>query len=277
MLQSSMKNLEALLGQWVIKHRWLLITACLIFAAAAGSGIRYLTFTNDLRVFFSEANPQLQALEALENTYNKIDNVFFIIAPTDANAFTRKTLSAVEELTEDAWQIPYSSRVDSITNFQHSRAEDDELIVEDLITDAQNMDEAAIQGAREIALAEPRIVNEWISPSGHVTGININVLLPDNTPGAIPEVVAYARMLAHDFRQKHPEIDIYIAGAAMFDNAFSQATRDDMQTLVPVMFLVLVAIVGLALRSLTGAFATLIIIGLSTVTGMGFAGWLSIP
>ena len=42
--------------------------------------MRYLTFNNDLRAFFSEENPQLQALEALENTYNKIDNVYFTVA-----------------------------------------------------------------------------------------------------------------------------------------------------------------------------------------------------
>ena len=226
---------------------------------------------------FQRKTPSCKALEALENTYNKIDNVYFIIAPKDANVFTRKTLNAVEELTGDSWQIPHSSRVDSITNFQHTRAEDDELIVEDLVTDASNMSEAAIQNVREIALSEPRLVNESISPSGHVTGINVNVLLPDDGPDAIPEVVAYVRRMADDFRQKYPEIDIYIAGAVMMDNAFSEATRDDMKTLVPIMFLVLVAIVGISLRSYTGTFATLLIIGLSTATGMGLAGWLGIP
>jgi predicted RND superfamily exporter protein len=76
---------------------------------------RYLhvTISNDMRVFFSDANPQLQALEALENTYVKNEGAFFIVAPKDGNVFTRETLAAVEELTEAAWQMPYSSRVDT--------------------------------------------------------------------------------------------------------------------------------------------------------------------
>ena len=133
-----MKQFERSFGNWVIKYRWLLLAGCLIIAATTASGMRYLSFNNDLRAFFSKENPQLQALEALENTYNKIDNVYFILAPQDGNVFTRETLAAIEDLTEAAWQIPYSSRVDSITNFQHTRSEDDELIVEDLITDAQH-------------------------------------------------------------------------------------------------------------------------------------------
>ncbi|MBW2502202.1 MAG: RND family transporter, partial [Deltaproteobacteria bacterium] len=161
-----MGQLEAWLGQWVIRYRWLLVIGCLFFAAAAGSGIFRLTFNNDLRAFFSEANPQLQALEELEKTYNKIDNVFFVIAPRDADVFTTKTLAAIEELTETSWQIPHSSRVDSLTNFQHTRAGDNELIVEDLVSNAAEMSQAEIREARRIAISEPWLVNEWISQSG---------------------------------------------------------------------------------------------------------------
>jgi len=271
-----MKHLEALIGPWIIKHRWWLIAATLLVSLASASGMRFLTFDNDLRAFFSEENPQLQAFEELENTYNKIDNVYFTVAPKDGNIFTRETLAAIEDLTEEAWQIPYSNRVDSITNFQHTRSEDDELIVEDLVTDALNLSDEAIQRIRKIALSDPRLVNQQISPSGHVTGINVNILPPDNSKDAIPEIASYARHMADTFRQKHPQIDIYLAGAIMFDNAFSQATRDDMKTLIPVMFLVLISVIGLSLRTYTGTVATLIIILLSTVTGMGLAGWLGI-
>jgi len=271
-----MRGFESFFALWVIRHRRSLIAACLIFAAAAGSGMRYLTFNNDLRAFFSEENPQLQALEALENTYNKIDNIYFTVAPKDKNVFTRETLAALEDLTEASWQIPYSSRVDSITNFQHTYSENDELIVEDLVDDALNLSEAEIEEIKEVVLADPRLVNQQISPSGHITGINVNILKPEDNHEAVPEVAAYVRKMADRFRQKYPDIDLYVAGAIMFDNAFSEATRDDMKTLVPIMFLVLVIIVGLALRSYTGTIATLIIILMSMITGMGLAGWVGI-
>lgn len=271
-----MKQLETTMAHWVIHNRWFLIAACLIFAAAAGSGMRNLTFNNDLRAFFSEENPQLQALEALENTYNKIDNIYLTIAPQDGNVFTSQSLAALEELTESSWQIPYSSRVDSITNFQYTHSVDDELIVEDLVDDALNLSEAEIRRIRDIALADPRLVNQQISPSGHVTGINVNILAPDDINEAVPEVAAYVRKMADEFRRKYPDIALYVSGAVMFDNAFSEATRDDMKTLVPIMFLVLVLIIGLALRSYTGTIATLIIILMSMVTGMGLAGWAGI-
>ena len=271
-----MEKLEISLAHWIIKYRWLLMSICIVITAVAGSGMRYLTFNNDLRVFFSKENPQLQALEVLENTYNKIDNVYFVVAPKNGNVFTRETLAAIEELTEAAWQIPYSSRVDSITNFQYTRAEDDELIVEDLVAGALHMSAAEIQRIHDIALSEPRLVNQQISPNGHVTGINVNILPPETLNDAVPEVAAYVRKMAAGFRENYPQIDLYVTGALMFDNAFSEATRDDMKTLIPLMLFVLVAIIGIALRSYTGTIATLIIIIMSMVTGLGLTGWLGI-
>ena len=86
-----------------------------------------------LRVFFSEDNPDLNAFEAVENIYTKNDNVLFIVKPREGEVFTAANLEVIRSLTEDAWQIPFSTRVDAITNFQHPWANGDDLIVEDLV------------------------------------------------------------------------------------------------------------------------------------------------
>ncbi|MDH3390453.1 MAG: MMPL family transporter [Desulfobulbaceae bacterium] len=271
-----MNHFEKIFSEWVIKHRWWLIAATLVLAVATATGMRFLSFENDLRVFFSKENPQLQALEALENTYNKIDNVYIVIAPQDKNVFTRETLAAIEELTEACWHIPYSSRVDSITNFQYTYSEDDDLIIEDLVVDAPGMGVAEISRIREIALSEPRLLNSSISPNGNVTGVNVNILPPGKSGAEVQEVADYTRKLVDDFRQKHPGIDLYLTGSVMFDTAFAEATKDDLKTLIPLMFLALVIIVGVALRSYAGTLVTFIIILFSTGTGMGMAGWLGI-
>ena len=55
---------ETAFGKWVVKHRWLIIIATILVVFVASSGMRFLTVNNDMRVFFSKENPQLQALEA---------------------------------------------------------------------------------------------------------------------------------------------------------------------------------------------------------------------
>ena len=120
---------------FILDWKYLVILLSVLISAALGTGIQKLEFSNDYRMFFSKENPQLTAFEQLQDTYSKNDNVLFVLVPKDGQVFTRETLKAVRELTQEAWQLPYSLRVDSVSNFQYTYAEGDDLVVEDLVTD----------------------------------------------------------------------------------------------------------------------------------------------
>ena len=105
---------------FVITHPWRILILSLLVVISAGSGGRFIEFTNDYRVFFSDDNPELQAFESMQNIYTKTDNVLFVIAPKEGDVFKPDTLAMVAALTELSWQMPYSTRVDSITNFQNT-------------------------------------------------------------------------------------------------------------------------------------------------------------
>ncbi len=121
-------------GELVLNKRWWVIALTLIIVTLATMGGERLVFNNDYRAFFNGDNPELLAFEHMENTYSGRDeNVFIVLAPKNGNIFTRENLAAVEKYTKAAWQTPHSTRVDSITNFQNSHANGDELIVEELV------------------------------------------------------------------------------------------------------------------------------------------------
>ncbi|HHJ14813.1 MAG TPA: RND family transporter [Gammaproteobacteria bacterium] len=265
------------LAEWLLRKRWYLFVLALALAMVAGSGGRLLHFSNDYRIFFSQDNPQLLAFEELQNTYTRSDNVLFALASEDGDMFTPRTLEAIRWLTEQSWQIPYSVRVDSVTNFQHTRAEGDELIVEDLVLDPAAMDQAALDAARAVAVAEPLLVHRLISPDARTTGVNVIVQLPGVNPEQeTPEVVGFARDLARQLEQRYPFMEVHLSGVVMLNNAFSEMSRADMKTLVPVMFLVIVLVLWLLLRSIGATLATVLVILLSIVTAMGLAGWMGI-
>jgi len=261
----------------VIRWRYFIILATLVLVALTFSGFP-LRFDNDYRVFFSPDNPQLVAFEELQNTYTKNDGVLFVLAPKDGQVFDSETLDAVSFLTNEAWQIPYSIRVDSISNFQHTYADGDDLIVEDLITDAMSLSEADIVRVKEIALSEPLLVNRLISPTAHVTGINVTVQLPDkNIETAVPEVVAFARDLADKIRTRYPHIEVHITGIVMMSNSFPEAFKGDMFSLIPIMYTAILILLGLLLfQAFSGTFATLLIISFSTVAATGLGGLFGI-
>ncbi len=273
-----MNTTEHKLSNQLIKFRWLLLILAMIGVIIAASGAKNLYFTNNYRVFFSADNPQLLAFEALEKTYAKNDNILFAIKPKSPDVFTHETLAAVEWLTEQSWQIPYSTRVDSISNFQHTRAEEDDLIVENLYRNAQTLSDEQLTYIKDISLKEPLLLNRLISPSGHVTGISVTVQRPglDETKET-PEAVAFARDLRDQLLEQYPDLDIYMTGGVMIDSAFSEAAQKDIVGLVPLSFGIMLLMLTLLLKGFSSTFAVLIVILCSVISAMGIAGHIGYP
>ncbi len=260
----------------VIRWRWLIVIGCVALAVAIGSGGRFLRFDTNYRAFFSKDNPQLNAFEAVQHIYTKNDNILFVFQPENGDVFTRANLSIIEEFVAAAWKIPYAIRVDGITNFQHTEAFDDDLVVKDLVAEATALSDAEIEKARRVALHEPQLVHRLIPPKSHVVGVNVTFQLPGKNPAEVTEAVTYARDLAEEFRQRYPAMTIYQTGVVMLNNAFSEAVLSDLQTLMPLMYLVMFLIMLVVLRSASATISTVIVIFLSTITAMGLAGWFRI-
>ena len=264
-------------AEWLVRWRYVIILATIVLVAAAASGARFLTFKTDYRVFFSDDNPQLLAFEQLQNTYTKTDNVMFVLAPKDKTVFKPGTLAAVAELTTASWQIPYSLRVDSITNYQHTEAIEDDLIVADLVPDPAQLDEADLQRIENIAINEPLLVRRLISPNGQVTAVNVTIQLPDEGSGKeVPEITAFARNLVSEVEAENPDLDVYLTGMVIMNNSFPEVSIHDQKTLVPIMFAVVLLTLVLLLRSVTSTLGTFLVIIFTILSAMGLAGWLGI-
>jgi predicted RND superfamily exporter protein len=262
-------------GDWVVRWRYAILLATILLVALAASGGRFLTFKTDYRVFFSDDNPQLLAFEELQNTYTKTDNVLFVLAPKDGNVFTRETLASVAALTKEAWQLPYSLRVDSLTNYQHTRAEGDDLIVADLVPDPSVLAPDELSAIREIAINEPLLVSRLVSAQGHVTGVNVTIQLPDDGTGEeVPAITKHARELVEQVKAENPGLDVYLTGMVIMNNSFPEVSVRDQQTLIPIMFMIVLVTLVFMLRSLSSMVGTFLVIVFSILTAMGLAGWL---
>ncbi|KZN37652.1 hypothetical protein N474_05340 [Pseudoalteromonas luteoviolacea CPMOR-2] len=251
---------------------WIVI--CLIFIATAAIGAGNLYFRGDYQIFFDDTNTQLYEYQKIESIFNKSDLISIVMAPKQGDIFTPQTLGLIRELTEQAWQVPYSSRVDSIANYQHTFAEQDDLIVLDLIPPELTFTANDIADVKQVALSEPALRQSLVSDSGKVAVINITVQLPeaDNTEKMV-EVKDYVNSLVASYQANHPDIEFHQAGIVAMNYAFMLSSQDDFATLVPAMLLLVMIFLGIALRSIAAVAYTLIIIIGAVLATLGLAGW----
>ena len=268
-------NVRDKIFNFTIKHPVWVILTFITFVMLAASGAQKLEFKSDYRIFFDENNPELIAYESMQKIYNQSDNVTFIIVPKDGNVFTKQHLAAVKKLTKKSWQVPYSTRVDSLTNFQYTYAEEDDLIVEDLVMDPKSLTIAQLAKIREVALNEPLLVNKTVSNKGHVSTVEVAVKLPGiDASGEVPEVANFVNDMRDEFLAENPGSQVHLSGMVMLNNAFTESSIKDGSTLVPLMFATVILIIGFMLRTISGTISTVLIIFFSIGSAMGLAGWM---
>ena len=269
---------ETRFAEWVVAFRWRVILAALFLVAVASSGILRLGFSGDYRIFFDEDNPQLLALEALEGTYGKNENVVFLIVPDDGNATSETALSAAVWLTEAAWQTPYSRRVDSLTNFQYTTAEGDDLYVRDLVDPQQLSDPDARSRIRAIALADPRVEGSILATGGDVSVVNVTVELPDgNQLDAVAEVAGFAREIAAQAEEQFAGMDLRVVGTVMINQTFLEASIESQMIFLPASLALMALILGVLIRGIAGVAATGTVIVFSILASIGLGGWAGLP
>ena len=258
----------------ILHRRWLVAVLATLLMLVVTGGARFIGVTNDYRSMFAEDNPQLAAFDALENTYSASNAALIALAPRGDSAFTREALGAIEDLTDAAWLAPLSTRVDSLTNYSHSEAIEDDLVVEPLVDDAQSLGDADLARIGETALNAADLAGRLVSRDGRVAGLVINFALPENPDAAVVEITDYLDTLLDEARASHPDIAYYLTGDVVMNRAFAEATQDDLETMAPIVFLIIVVTAALLLRSVLGTLALVVVLVFVINTTMGFAGWI---
>ena len=278
MIRAAGENFPKRFAERVLSARWLVIAITLIAVAGASSGIALLQFSASYRIFFDDDNPQLLALEALENTYGKNENLVFLIVPDDGDATSQSALSAAVWLTEAAWKTPYSRRVDSLANFQHTTADGDDLYVRDLV-DPEELGRAEARAQiRSIASTDPRIAGSILSRKGDVSVVNVTVELPEEgLLEAVAEVAEFARSVAAQAEERFPDIDLRIVGTVMINQTFVEASIESQMVFLPASLLLMALILGVLTRSWAGVAATGIVIVFSILASLGLGVWAGLP
>ncbi|EGQ7933427.1 efflux RND transporter permease subunit [Vibrio vulnificus] len=272
-LQQSTNERTSLLAFSTRFSFWTLIISLMAIVATA-MGAKNLYFRGDYNIFFDGSNAQLQAFDEIQTTFAKTDNIALVLAPKSGDVFDQRTLTQIQEMTEQAWQVPYSSRVDSLANYQHTEAVDDDLLVEDLLYQSYPLTAERIAKVRAVAMSEPLLVNALVSEKGDVAVINITMQMPGVDESAeVNEVVAYVEQMLSHYRAEYPDVTIYKAGIIAMNHSFAMAAQNDSATLVPTMLLVILVFLTLMLRSFLSVLATLVVIIGAIVATLGIVGW----
>lgn len=264
---------------WQLNSRnsryWVILALLLVVISAIG--LKNLKLASDYKIFFDEDDLELQKLEQLQERYNKTENVFIMIKPAEDSVYTEETIKLIHSLTEQLWQVPYTSRVDSITNYPYSFAEGDDILIEEFILDLDEVTKERVQFIANKVPLEPDLVGKLITQKGDYTAINLTMLFPNKDTKAETMAVNQAvDNIIYEFQSSNPNYSFYVSGIAIMNGAFIKAAKKDFVTLIPLMMILVLLIAGFLLGSFKAVGLLLSMLLLSFVGALGIAGWAGI-
>ena len=268
-------NFEAIIEKYtviILDHRIKTLIAILLLVLVATAGARFLEAPSGYRGFVESGQPNYQDILNLEEKYGMIDTLSFVIKPNNGDIFQKDVIQLIHELTEVSWQTPFSSRVSSLTNFQYTTVDGDDINISDFISDTDLMDENSLQELKSLALQERTIVNFILSESARVSFVNISLDVPEDT--GFEDPIEFANEQKAYFNTKYPDIFVTVAGSAMYSNNFQTTARSDATSMYPGFLALIIILSYILLRSITASAISLIVIFLSILPSMGMAGWL---
>ncbi|PCJ20800.1 MAG: RND transporter [Gammaproteobacteria bacterium] len=250
-----------------------LATLCLLFIA--GFGAQHLTFNNNYRALFKADNPQLQAYDQLNQSYNESDSVIFLLGFQEQSVFTQHNLKLISDFIADAQLIPFAQGAQGITNFQRSiPTGDGDFTVQYLVPDASALNDAEVKEIQQYVNQEPLIQGRLVSSHGNVASIYVTVTLPEERREAISAAAEYAQALKDRYLKQYPGLVIHVSGGVPLAESFVEVATHDALQLFPIVVLLGLVIQALLFRSLSAVVVSMGVVLVSIVFTLGLAGWL---
>jgi len=247
----------------------------LVLLGAVASGLPGVRLAADSRAFFGTGNQEYDGVLQIDETYTLPTTVMIMVVPPDATTFDPATLQTLLELGEEAWQTPYTLRIDTALNAMHVYAEDDQIMVEPMLDELAPIDTAAATRFRDLALASDDLRNRLLSEAGDAYGIVIRVVLPDEgADAARQEVVAFTEALQARWQDRLPGWEVRVTGPLQANELLRKVALEDIFQIVPIAFGAVVVLLTVALGSFRPVAASLSVMVTSTIATFGFAGWL---
>ena len=262
----------------MIKYRYLSIGLVLIAVCLLATGLTKLTFNPDLETYFPEGHPAVIRYNEIDDMFIPTDNLIIAVHSNEGTLFNGDSLKVIEELTKKSWTIPYSVRVDSLTNYSYVKSVNDDLIVEPFIEEAEKKSIEFIEKRKDLVAGEDIIYKSLISEDKKTSVVSIIVDPPGpNKEDQNSELINYILGFIEPIKESNENLDIRLLGNPYLDYISPRIVKAEMPVVMPLMLLLIFLIVFLMIRSYVAVLATFVVILMSLIATFGSIGILGSP
>ncbi|MBU1218005.1 MMPL family transporter [bacterium] len=246
--------------EFLNKQKYKIIVLTTLMVALLSISLKDIAYEGSYKIWFDRESKILKDYEHFRNTFSGDDS--FIVAFCDENGiFNKKAIGEILKLTAEFKKIDGVVKVDSLTNYQHISAAEDDVVVQDFINSFSDL-----QSKEQLAHKDKLILHQLISKDAKTTMLAIRLT---NAVGADEDVnIAVLKKINKilDSAAKVSGYKFYVTGAPAITASLVNISQKDAKILMPLAVVMVVTLLFVLFRNVIGVLVPSVVIVFTFLT-----------
>lgn len=276
--------MNALIESWakfVVARRYFVIIITLLLVPLMLLTGRAIPFDNTTERYFVEGDPTLVDFEYLIDLFG--DYEYLIVGveaiPQSDDIFQVETLRAISALTEFFDSHQYVTQVRSLTNYQYTHADGDDLSTDYLVDDINSLENNpnAIATIKAIIADEEMAIGTLITEDFKHSRITARVEYRNDTAAHKVELAQDFYQFMSDENMVSENYILHYSGYPLLSERFETLAQEDLAILIPVMGVLMLLMLYISFRSIVAVVLPGIVIGIGVLSVNEIQSYLGSP
>lgn len=267
-------------ARFVVSRPWPIfaVSGMLMLLAVMSIATKPIPYDNSNEMYFLPNDPSLLAFNRLTDLFGDSEYLSIGVEARagDQDVFTQDTIHLIDALTQMLEEHEVVTQVRSLSKYQYTHNDDGILATDDLFEEPDAVSPEDLQNARLIMANETLALDTLITQDFQQVRLlaRTEYRAGDNSHKVQIVTDLLNFIDAQGFADQGYQL--HLSGVPVIGERFETLTKEDMAWINPTMALVMVIILFLTFRSITGTLIPWLVIGFSIVSVSGiqaFLGW----
>lgn len=268
-------------ARFVVTRPWPIfgISGLLVLLAVMSIVTKPIPYDNSNEMYFLPNDPSLLAFNRLTDLFG--DSEYLSIGlqarAQDKDVFEVDTIHLIDSLTQMLEEHEVVTQVRSLSKYQYTHNDDGILATDDLFEEPDAVTFQDLADARLIMMNETLALDTLISKDFMQVRLLARTEYRAGDNSHKVQIVSDLVNFIKDQGFEQQGYQIHLAGVPVIGERFETLTKDDMAWINPTMALVMLIILFITFRSVTGTLIPWLVIGFSIVSVSGIQAYLGWP
>ncbi len=242
--------------------------------------IMFTPFAGDIvldfsaRTWFRSSDPNITLLNSFEKKFGNDESIVLVINSKES-FFSPEKMKLLSEITESMWQVQDVIRVESLTNYNISFSEEDDISTEEFMP-LDEINSKDFLKAREEVFDKHRVLPGVYLSKDHKSAVVYGRIVQKEEKNLDPDGIFDGVREIGEKYLKPLGIDYHILGAPALNVTFKRTSFLDLKTINPILVLLVIVYLIICFKNFWGVFLPLAIIGTTLIFMTGLIGFLKI-